>query len=291
MSQRIAVAIIHGIGQQKPDFAEGIMKELKERFVEWIQVSSSDPESQLVMQPIYWAPVLQNSENELWNRLLNGGELDFLSLRRFMVSFAADAIAYQPAPRERDAYDAVHQEVAASLKQLAANAGGSAPLCFIAHSLGTVITSNYFYDLQNRGKRRLISAKVRKKMGKTPLELGETLTSLYTFGSPIALWSLRYRDFGKPIAVPSPKLGNHYPNLLVSGEWLNFYDEDDVIGYPLKELNTAYRTAVTEDRQVNVGGILTSWNPLSHNGYWTDNDVTKPIAAGLARVWRRVNGL
>ncbi len=291
MTQKIGVAIIHGVGQQKPDFAEGIKQELTRRFVDLVKNVSADPASQLVVQPVYWVPVLQNEEDQLWQRLLNGGELDYRGLRKFVVSFAGDAIAYQPAPKERDAYDAVHQVVADSLKQLAANAGASAPLCVVAHSLGTVIASNYFYDLQMDEERKLISAGIRKRMGDTPLERGETFTSLYTFGSPIALWSLRYRDFGKPIAVPSPKLANHYPSLAQKGEWVNFYSKNDVIGYPLKELNAAYHAVVTEDRPVNVGGILTSWNPLSHDEYWTADNVTQPIAEGLARVWRCANKL
>ncbi len=78
------------------------------------------------------------------------------------------------------------------------------------------------------------------------------MTLFYTLGSPIALWSLRYRNFGKPIQVPSLKFGNHYRNLV--GEWVNFYDKADIIGYPLKELNADYNAAVTSDRAVRVGG-------------------------------------
>lgn len=266
------------------------MTEVARRFSRLVNDQTFDPASELVMRPVYWAPELQDDENELWSRLRKGGDLDFLSLRRFMVNFAADAIAYQPAPKERDAYDRIHARVAASLNQLAAAAGPTAPLCVLAHSLGTVIASNYFYDLETRARKRLISRKVRKQMDDTPLERGETLTCLYTFGSPIALWSLRYEDFGRPIHVPSPKLTNHHPALAASAEWINFYDEDDVIGYPLRTLNHAYRAAVKADIQVNAGGLLSSWNPLSHNAYWTDNDVTKPIAASLAKVWQRANG-
>ena len=29
---------------------------------------------------------------------------------------------------------------------------------------------------------------------------------------------------------------------------------------------------------MNVGSILRSWNPLSHEEYWTDNDFTTPVA-------------
>lgn len=290
MPQKIAVAIIHGIGSQDPDFARETIEELTDRFAKLIGAQSPNPPAELVMRPVYWAPELQANEDELWSRLRKGGDLDFLSLRRFMVNFAADAIAYQPAPKERDAYDRIHARVAATLNELAVAAGDTAPLCVLAHSLGTVIASNYFYDLAKQSRKKLISRKVLREMDDTALERGETLTCLYTFGSPIALWSLRYEDFGTPIAVPSPKLTTHHPALAAAAEWINFYDEDDVIGYPLRTLNAAYQTAVKADVQVNAGGWLSSWNPLSHNGYWTDNDVTKPIAAGLAKVWQRANG-
>lgn len=290
MPQKIAVAIIHGIGSQTADFADEMIMELRARFSALVAGQTSAPAAELLMEPVYWAPELQAQENELWSRLHRGGELDFLSLRRFMVNFAADAIAYQPAPKERVAYERIHARVAASLRSLAANAGPAAPLCVIAHSLGTVIASNYLYDLARDSRKKLIGRRVRRQMADTPLERGETLTSLYTFGSPIALWSLRYPDFGTPIEVPSAKLAGHHPGVFPAGEWVNFFDEDDVIGYPLKTLNAAYSAAVKADIQVNAGGWVSSWNPLSHNGYWTDNNVTKPIASGLARVWQRANG-
>ena len=53
------------------------------------------------------------------------------------------------------------------------------------------------------------------------------------------------------------------------------------MGYPLKRLNEAYSQAVTEDREVNDGGLLESWNPLSHCSYWTSETVVETIANGL----------
>ena len=43
-----------------------------------------------IFKPIYWAPVLQNRENILWEKLKNGNGLDFMKLRQFMIDFAAD---------------------------------------------------------------------------------------------------------------------------------------------------------------------------------------------------------
>jgi hypothetical protein len=281
----VAVAVIHGIGKQDANFADALKMELTDRFAAELPRSVANPHKQIVIEPIYWAPVLQKEEETLWKRLKRTGDLNFIKLRQFMVEFGADALAYQPLPGRRSVYDAVHGLIARGLSNLAQTAGPNAPLCIIAHSLGSVMASNYLYDLQ-KGFNTLPQS-VRDFHTQTPLEMGHTFAFFYTLGSPIALWSLRYTNFGKPIDVPAPELPTHYPTL--KGEWINYYDPDDVIGYPLRPLNADYRRVVKKDVAVNVGSILTSWNPLSHTEYWTDNDITIPIAKALAQAWETVN--
>lgn len=289
MPKQLAIAIVHGMGKQEPHFWTGMAKELTSRFADAANITKKAAAEALVIQPVYWAPVLQAKEDLLWKKLLAGGELDFLSLRRFMVEFAADAMAYQPLPGEQNAYSDIHGVFADSLANLVKRSGPDLPLVVIAHSLGTVITSNYLYDLLKSfpfaGPKRtdLIPAPVLAKIGETPLEHGRTLAWLFTMGSPIALWSLRYENpaFGVPISVPSPAFRAAHPGLRCG--WVNLFDEDDVIGYPLKSL---YGDAILQDKQVNSGGILASWNPLSHDGYWEDDDVTKKIAKELGAFWK-----
>ncbi len=278
MSQKVAVAIVHGIGTQGSDFHREMAAAIEGRCRE---VCGGD----IVIEPVYWARAMQEKEDALWGRLAGRGPMDFVRIRRLMVDFVADAMAYQPTAHDRKAYDDIHAEFAAALSRLSESAGPTAPLCIIAHSLGTVIASNFIYDLQHPQK---ISDKVQAYMADTPLDRGETLTLLYTMGSPLALWSLRFREFGQPIAVPAPLLGQHHPGL--RGEWVNFYDRDDVVAFPLKELNAAYAEAVTADREVNVGGLLTSWNPMAHLEYWTDRHIIEPISDGIMAVWEAVNG-
>lgn len=295
MPQKIAVAIIHGVGRQGPGFADAMVEELSKRYAKARGIQTEQTKNEIAFKPVYWAPVLGNREDTLWKQVQLGGPLDFISLRKFMVNFVSDALAYQPLPTEKSIYEDVHAVFARALKELAdqaAGAGPDAPLCVIAHSLGTVIVSNYLYDLHVTLKpgstKNLIPQKVADVRGNTALENAETLAFLVTMGSPIALWSLRYEnpDFGIPIQVPTPLIQQRYPGL---GGWKNFYDEDDVIGYPLKQLNAAYQSANLEDLQVNSGGIFSSWNPLSHNGYWTDDDVTKPVTNYLVKMWRAAN--
>lgn len=282
MARKIAVAIIHGIGKQNADFAHKLIAELNQHF-------GAEVAADVVMRTVYWAPVMQAVEDELWQRMEQGGTLHYPDARRFLVDFLADAVAYQPTGDDRRAYDGIHAVFARTLSTLAADAGPDAPLCVIAHSLGTIIASNYIYDLQMDPRKPLISDEVREFMGDTPLEQGHTLALLYTLGSPIALWSLRYREFGRPIAVPAPQLSAIHPT--VTGEWVNYYDQDDVIGFPLKTLNDRYAQMVTRDAQVNAGSLLESWNPLSHFGYLTDRDVVEPIAMKLIEVWKAINSL
>ncbi|NDJ62324.1 MAG: ABC transporter substrate-binding protein, partial [Chloroflexi bacterium] len=181
----------------------------------------------------------------------------------------------------------IHGVFAQTLRTLAAKAGPDAPLCVIAHSLGTIIASNYLYDLQQSAERDILPDSVKESMTDAPLEQGRTLALLYTLGSPIALWSLRYPDFGKPICVPSPLLKEFHPNL--TGEWVNFYAPPDVIAFPIKTLNEAYAEAVTRDEPVWVGNVLMRWNPASHLAYWTGKAVVDPIVDRLCELWHNLN--
>lgn len=280
MSQKVAVAIIHGVGRTLPGYADRMTDALVRR-------CRRDCGDNAVFRSVYWSPVLQRAEETLWARMAAGGPLHYADLRRLVIDFLADAVAYQVTPHDRSVYDAVHGVFAATLNELAREAGPTAPLCVIAHSLGTIIASNYLYDLQVERLRPILPDTVRAVQEPTPLETGETLSLFYTLGSPLALWSLRYGDFGRPIQVPDPRLGQHHRAL--GGEWANFYDPDDVLAFPLKPLNDAYARAVTADWPVDVGDLTTSWNPLSHLEYWDDPNVIEPIATGIRRMWQTVN--
>jgi len=285
MAHPIAIAFIHGIGRTEPGYSVPMQRAIQHAFNERTADAATPA---LVFEEINWSAALQNREDLLYDRLEESGKLGWKKLRHFMVDFAADAIAYQPAPSDRSAYDAVHLEVAHSLERLAERAGPRAPLCVIAHSLGTVIASNYLYDLAKK-RKSFASPEVRSAVGRAPIERGETLTLLYTLGSPIALWSLRYPKFGQPIPFPPRRLVRHHPDL--AARWINVYDPDDVIGYPLKELNASYRRAVTEDRPVSAGSLWTGWTPLSHTGYWSNERLAVSIAADLAASYQQASAI
>lgn len=282
MGRKIAVAIVHGIGRQSQGFA-GKMIEYLDRHCR------EECGDDLVFRPVYWGEAIQKSEDDLWSRVQQGGNLRYRPLRRLLIDFMGDVIAYQPGRDRREAYEMVHASVAHSLRWLASEAGDDAPLVIVAHSLGTIITSNYFYELQYEPEKLEAIARIERIRHNTPLERGETLSALYTLGSPLALYAIRFNDFGTPINVPDVRLTHHYPALAPLGEWINIYDADDPIGFPLRTLNEDYQRAVTEDREVNIGNPLVHWNPLSHLVYWTNPQVIDMIGTKLAAMWRALN--
>ncbi|CAH0343817.1 chemotaxis protein [Bacillus sp. CECT 9360] len=284
MYKKLAVAIIHGIGNTTQEFAVDMISMINQEFDKRLHHLVQNPSSYLIIQPVHWAKVFADREEQLLEDIVVKSGLDFQTLRRFIIHYLGDAIAYQPVETAKHNYQRVHDQIGAHLNILAETAGNEAPLCVISHSLGSVIASNYFYDLQF--KEQEVTSVVNEA---SPLEKGDTLTLFYTLGSSLPLWSLRYHDFDRPINIPSSKLEDFHPGL--TGEWINFYDKDDILGYPLRTASESYHKTVNEDREVNIGNVFTSWNPLSHFRYLTDKDVIEPIVDGLVCTWRQINRL
>ncbi|HYO51608.1 hypothetical protein [Archangium sp.] len=331
----LAVLIIHGVEIQDENFHLTPKRLLEKHFARQFkdQANAPDPEKAIVIEPVHWAPILEDAQRRLFERHfkdkrggffeelrrlvmhVNGGSevwlapllalltrrkdrrlgpLHYPGARWLVMHFAGDAIAYQPGIGRSEVYDEIHASVAEALTRLRQRAGEDAPLCVLAHSLGSVIASNYFYDLQVARASEANQEQIATRLLETPLELsplerGETLAHLYTMGSPLALWSLRYprqQELDSPVCVPAAELTQHHPG--AGGEWVNYYDHDDIIAYPLQPLGEAYRKMV-RDVRVKLNGLLFGWTPLVHPFYWADDQVMNPIAEALARTWRQVN--
>lgn len=261
----VAVAVIHGMGSQTRDFAEPLIEELSRR----IQNRGLDP-ARIAWQPIYWADLLTGAELAYLRRAKNRGNLDYLRLRRFVVTAFGDAVAYQQVTSPHNTtYGDVHGRVREAIHELYVGGLGSRPkpLIILAHSMGGHILSNYIWDAQKA-----------RDTAVSPFERMDWLSGLVTFGCNLPLFTFAYSQVD-PIQFPPQRLRK---DLKEKSKWLNFYDPDDILGYPLKPISEGYAEVVTRDIAINAGGIFSSWNPLSHNGYWTDDDFTKPVTSLIA---------
>jgi hypothetical protein len=131
----------------------------------------------------------------------------------------------------------------------------------LAHSLGSVIMSNYIWDAQHLDPKNEV-------LPKTPFQRTETLTSLITYGSNIPLF-LPPRDTIECITFPWLQLSEKYREI---ARWINIYDKDDVLGYPLKDIWTETHGTVITDKMVNIGPPLIAETPISHAYYQNDDD-------------------
>ena len=266
MFGKVAVLIIHGIGAQKENFADETIKEINY----WIINQDKDPKD-IIWRSVYWADVLGPRQIKFMDDIIaeKNNDIDFIKLRRLIVSTLGDAAAYHNISGKGSVtYDLIHARITAHIKELYDNQLNQVPcpLIIMAHSFGGHIMSNHLWDCQ---KDDLLEVSDFEKMKYT--------AGIITFGCNIPLFTLTHVNL-KPVEFPGINL-THTQKM--NAKWLNFYDPDDVFGYPLKQLGKHYE--FVEDININVGGVLTSWNPMSHNGYWTDKDFTRSAANLLAQ--------
>jgi hypothetical protein len=243
-------------------------------------------------ESVWWSPALAQREEDLIRRLGARNRLDWMSLRRFVVHSLADALAYQDvarSPGQLDVYDEVHAVIREGVARLRRRVregvpeeAPEVPLAVVAHSLGCHMMSNYIWDAR-------AAASSGSGEPANAFEAFGTLALMVTLGCNIPLFTLAYQSL-TPIDVPGADVLSAFPpgtrptDVAAACRWLNFYDPDDVLGYPLKPLSSTYGEAVSADITVNVGGLLSSWNPRSHTAYWTDDDVISNVARALSEI-------
>ena len=266
--KRLAILVIHGMGSQQPDFADPMVREIDRR----VEDLGKNPDA-IAWEPVYWQDILEPRQLAYLGRARKQSNMDFVRLRQFILTALGDAVAYQLTSRSPSApYQLIHARIAAALRRLYHDHLDTRPqpLIVFAHSLGGHIVSNFIWDKQVHRQKTI--------RGVSSFERVKTLVGMVTFGCNIPLFTFAF-DKVQPIKVPAPEVRGAKRD---KAKWLNFYDPDDVLGYPLKPISTEYARAVAKDIPINVGGILSSWNPLSHSSYWTDKDFTKPAAKFVA---------
>lgn len=312
---KLAVLFVHGVEISDPNYADTAIERLKRLFLKHTG-DVEGAEDALVIEAAYWVPAVEGQQDKLLShtygpgaqrlyhvltqlvtkvnagrllplipltisalirRVPGIGEPHWPTAKWAFTHFLGDAIAYQIVPGDDAVYRSIHDIIAENLSRLAEKAGPETPLCVISHSLGTVIMSDHFWDLQSANTYSTAPA------GSPSIRAGKTLSMLYTLGCPIPLWALRYPNFGNPIHVPAPEQRAAEPDLVY--EWVNYYDPDDIVGFPLRMLDERYKRAVTDDRSVALKPYILGGTPASHILYWHDDVVMDPIAQSLATSW------
>ena len=262
------IAFVHGIGELPSRCYEEFGNCLRKAYEKEVQKINAPRPTDLdfVWEEAHWADITQPEKQKVKdNAGVNG------SMRRFAIGSIGDLIAYTKLPYPENKYEIIQRRFRDTLTKLGQraveNGDTEVSLTVIAHSLGTVISSDGIYDMCHN---------------KT--SPGITVDRFISMGSPIALYGLRY-GLDKFVLPIRPKM------------WINFWYPQDLIAFPLKSLNEAYSAAVTEDICLSPRG---GGNPLNslirglvarmprgsvacHSWYFSDKRVIKRIAQALVQ--------
>lgn len=289
----LKVLIVHGVGWGSGGraYARPLQRNISDAFEQTIarlrlrKVSRSETRANraLQFQAVYWSTVTQSPQDALISLLRLGGWRALRSINPFymarkqMVSLLGDVIAYESGPKN-SVYAAIHGRVNESVEALARDvtAGERAELTVIGHSLGSVIASDFVWD-STRGADQ-------------PYHFRDhpfTVKNMVLLGSPMAVYALRNNPHAdrKDIAAA---LGSPVEVDPDGGLWLNMYDPQDPVGFPLHPIRSYAEMGVI-DVPVRAGGRLTSLTPLSHVGYWRCIEVAQAIGRKLALDWAALN--
>jgi hypothetical protein len=284
----VVLVTVHGMGETAPDYAADLGQRLRARIGPRLA-------AQVDFRSVYYQQVLQPNELEVWRRVSATGAVRYDRLRKFLLFGFGDAAGLENRKEDSGSvYELAQIEIAKTLLDAYVANGPDTPVVLLSHSLGCQVLSSYIYDAQKARSGLPVAAGVWKDIDHWSRTLqGRALTEpeksflacgtalgWVTTGCNIPIFVAAHKEMTIiPISPPRP-----------SFKWINIYDPDDVLGWPLQPLSEGYRLLV-EDRAINAGRsvidwIVKSWNPMSHSSYWQDEQVLAPLASMLTQLTR-----
>lgn len=273
MSNEVVILAIHGMGDIPLSFADKFQNKLARKLgSNWVNV---------YFDTIYYANVFQDNQARVFNRIKANDEIDWIALRKFLMFGFSDAAGFERKCNEQGSpYEQVQDIILDSLDRAYDAVGGAANIVLIAQSLGCHVISNFIWDAQSKDPKYGAWSNGGFEDSPPGSDLDKFrrlkgLKYLYFTGCNIPIFVAGLSQ-NKIKAIASTSKGYHF-------KWKNFYDPDDPLGWPLKNLTVksekqSYKFEVNEDNAINTGSLIRSWNPLSHTAYWSDNDVLNPLA-------------
>ena len=272
MPKTIALITIHGMGDTEKDYYTEFYEEIKKSLgkTTWDKV---------IFKHLYYQDILQEKQEEIFNRMRD--QIDWMKLRKFLLYGFSDAASLEYKKETNNSpYFHTQEMIMQTMDKIFDEAGQKEiPTVIAAHSLGCQVMSSYIWDANPdlQASAGIWSTQlddgVAKGSPKDNFRRMRSLQRFYTTGCNIPIFVAGHKII-EAISPPTP-----------SFKWHNFFDEDDVLGWPLRPLSPSYKQLV-EDISINAGGgvigtIFKSWNPFSHGQYWTDSEVIGHLSSTI----------
>lgn len=225
---------------------------------------------------------------------LNPSRLLLFTLRELMIKGFSDMFYYT----SRDGKNSVRATVASQIIQSVnepLEKDQPISLTFLGHSAGSVVAFDFLFYLfapeEVLKKHEFIEPDFKnvddstikdfKKLRKLAEAKKLRVRRLITFGSPISMLAFRSNAVLEILAQGNKLNPHHYGlnqnpevfgNILSQPRWINFWDKDDVISWPVTAL--MQDSPLVEDIYSDAGDKVSK----VHNQYWEDKKVHQQIA-------------
>jgi hypothetical protein len=250
---KIGWIFLHGVGcVSAQGYSDTYQKEIEKAF----------PGS--VFKEIFWKKYVLNSQDEIYRR--SAKNLCYKFLRYFLFLYGGDAIIYK---KGSEVYDLVHNELVSTIEKFKSQEVDK--IVIIGHSLGTIITMNFLWDVLNPNSQGAslfaLSAEVYAEY------LKSSLLHVSTVACPAAIWSSKYKDGGECVDFEQFNgLKNVY----------NIYSKFDFIGWPMKTINGTYdNQKKLIDVEMAYGKSIGKILPICHSQTWDSLPIIRKIIANI----------
>ena len=277
MAKKIAVMVLHGMGNQgpkepddssKPTYSKKLHKAVRR------EIGARQFDDAIAWREVFYSHITQENQEIYFKKVRR--RLNYDTTRNFVIKYLGDVAAYRCSPDDNkfNIYKDIHGQVNKTVEELKQDTNIKAPLIILAHSLGGHVISNHIYDLQ------------KLQHAAPDISHFNTVAALVTFGCNIPLFTFGWApQHIKAIKNPGSGLA---PQLRQSTWWRNYYDKDDVLGYPLAPTGAGYKKLFEnkelKDFKIDAGWFGASMTPFSHSLYWGDVDFVRPVAALLRKL-------
>ncbi|MCK5283564.1 MAG: hypothetical protein KAK00_09240 [Nanoarchaeota archaeon] len=278
---------------------KNINSELKKRnkpllgkpiMVEWGWDKSTGKDKDLARAERKIAKITLSAYKKNKDFTLNPARLAVKAMRPIFIRGFADMFYYVSEDGKKTVRKTVFNKVLSELSRAYRKSPEKISITCIGHSAGTIILHDLLYNIftKNYTSKNLPPAYkyIRKDLLAAIRKLAKNkkirLRKFYSMGSPITPLTFRSNSLiEKVVKNPDQKKGFLKPEdigivdlkNLSRPRWVNFWDPDDIISYPVGFLYNN-EEKIIEDRVFDV-----SDNPLkAHNEYWENKKVAKHIA-------------
>ena len=229
-------------------------------------------------------PVLDNASD----RTLNPARLAVGTIRKLAFYGFSDMFYYVSRDGKKSVRTAVARKIIDFIRSQATD-NDLLSISIFGHSAGSVVAFDFLFHLFSAKKSAAAFCPGARAVGRAMTELENRVANrtlrlrrLVTFGSPLAFTIFRNDAILETLANDRQLEPTDYglassfgdDDTQLSGpRWINFWDKDDPISFPIEPLVAQSNPVFALDVYSDVSDLLTH----AHNAYWDNEDVHREV--------------